>query len=282
MMWITLLLALIAVAALGAFIWRAGLNWRSETASLRRQLLSAATPAGLYDPAMLAPLPAPVRRYLELALSPGQPLVKAAELTHSGSFNMGQDQPNWKPFSSSQLSVTSPPGFDWDARIRMAPGLPVFVRDAYVSGRGILTASIFGLIPVAQPESDDELAQGELMRFLAESPWYPTALLPGQGVSWQELSPTSARATLRDGAVSTSVDFHFGPDGLIERIYSPSRTRLNGKTRSQLPWQGRFWNYTSSHGMRIPFAGEVAWLTPAGPAPYWRASLEKAVFTFAR
>lgn len=281
-MWITLLLALIAVAALGAFIWRAGLNWRSETASLRRQLLSAATPADLYDPAMLAPLPAPVRRYLELALSPGQPLVKAAELTHSGSFNMGQDQPNWKPFSSSQLSVTSPPGFDWDARIRMAPGLPVFVRDAYVSGRGILTASIFGLIPVAQPESDDELAQGELMRFLAESPWYPTALLPGQGVSWQELSPTSARATLRDGAVSTSVDFHFGPDGLIERIYSPSRTRLNGKTRSQLPWQGRFWNYTSSHGMRIPFAGEVAWLTPAGPAPYWRASLEKAVFTFAR
>ncbi|MBZ2184117.1 MAG: hypothetical protein K7J46_05345 [Bryobacter sp.] len=282
MMWITLLLALIAVAALGAFIWRAGLNWRSETASLRRQLLSAATPAGLYDPAMLAPLPAPVRRYLELALSPGQPLVKAAELTHSGSFNMGQDQPNWKPFSSSQLSVTSRPGFDWDARIRMAPGLPVFVRDAYVSGRGILTASIFGLIPVAQPESDDELAQGELMRFLAESPWYPTALLPGQGVSWQELSPSSARATLRDGAVSTSVDFHFGPDGLIERIYSPSRTRLNGKTRSQLPWQGRFWNYTSSHGMRIPFAGEVAWLTPAGPAPYWRASLEKAVFTFAR
>lgn len=39
-----------------------------------------------------------------------------------------------------------------------------------------------------------EVAQGELMRFFAEAAWYPTALLPSQGVRWQAVDDTSARA----------------------------------------------------------------------------------------
>jgi hypothetical protein len=281
-MWITLVVVFFAIAAFGSSVWWAGLNWNKNTASLRRDLLAAPPPVARYQPELLASLPAPVRRYLEQALSPGQPFIAAVLMAHTGSFNMGDGQPNWKSFSSTQLSVTGRPGFDWDARITMAPALPVFVRDAYIAGRGILAASLLGLIPVAKPQSDDELARGELMRFLAESPWYPTVLLPGQGVTWEDVSPTLARATLRDGAVSTTLDFYFSSDGMVERIFSPTRTRLNGKQRSLLPWQGRFWNYTTINGMRIPSQGEVAWLLPAGPAPYWRGTLHQASYSFGR
>ena len=40
------------------------------------------------------------------------------------------------------------------------------------------------------------MAEGELMRFLAEAAWYPTALLPSQGVRWQGADERSAFATL--------------------------------------------------------------------------------------
>jgi hypothetical protein len=85
------------------------------------------------------------------------------------------------PFSATQRVVIRRPGFVWDARIRSGPGIWIHVRDALVQGEGVLQAALFGAIPVADLRGSSELTQGELMRFLAEAAWYPTALLPGQG-----------------------------------------------------------------------------------------------------
>lgn len=60
----------------------------------------------------------------------------------------------------------------------MLPGLPVRVHDAYITGEGMLHASLFGLVSVADQRGTPEMAQGELLRFFAEDTWYPTALLP--------------------------------------------------------------------------------------------------------
>ena len=73
----------------------------------------------------------------------------------------------------------------------------------------------------------DELARGELMRYLAEAAWYPTALLPGQGVRWQAVDEHSADATLRDGAVEMTLRFVFSADGLLEAV----RTEVAWLTR---------------------------------------------------
>ena len=59
----------------------------------------------------------------------------------------GDDQ--WRPFNSTQRVITQRPGFDWEARIAMLPGLPVRVHDAYIAGEGMLHASLFGLVSVA-------------------------------------------------------------------------------------------------------------------------------------
>ena len=81
----------------------------------------------------------------------------------------------------------------------MLPGLPVRVHDAYIAGEGILHASLFGLVSVANLRGTPEAAQGELLRLLAEAAWYPTALLPSQGVRWEAVDDSSAKATLKDG-----------------------------------------------------------------------------------
>jgi hypothetical protein len=67
----------------------------------------------------------------------------------------------------------------------LLPGLPVRVHDAYVAGEGRLHATLLALITLADLRGTREMAEGELMRFLAEAPWYPTALLPSQGVRWE-------------------------------------------------------------------------------------------------
>ena len=73
-------------------------------------------------------------------------------------------------------------GFDWDGRIAVIPGVAARVHDAYVMGEGILHVSISGLFTLANLRDTDDMAEGEMMHFVAEAAWYPTVLLPSQGV----------------------------------------------------------------------------------------------------
>jgi hypothetical protein len=166
-----------------------------------------------------------------------------------------------------------PPAFDWDARIRWLPGLRMFVRDAYFARSGTLHAAAYGLITLARQRGGEQLAQGELMRYLAEAPWYPTALLPGRGVRWQAIDGHTARASLADGPVAISLDFEFDGDGLIRAVRSAGRYRMLEGAAVLTPWEGRFWSYGERSGVRIPLQGEVAWLTPSGRLPYWRGRI---------
>ena len=205
----------------------------------------------------------------------------SARISHSGTFNMGTAEPQWRPFSSTQDVVVSGPGFLWNARIRMAPGMPARVHDAYVDGRAVLTARLFGLITVMESPPTPELAQGELMRFLAETPWYPTALLPRPSVTWTPIDDTTSRVTLVDGESTVSLDVRFGADGLIESVYSDGRYRDVDGAQVKVPWEGRFWNYEERDGMLIPLDGEVAWLLPEGRWPYWRGHIDEVKYEFA-
>jgi hypothetical protein len=273
-------LLLVAGAALLWAHWR----WQQGTQALRGQLSVARVPLmpKHFDRAELAALPEPVQRYLSRVLKEGQPLIAVARFTHSGTFNMGATQPSWAPFSSDQIVSTQRPGFDWDGRVSMGPGLSVLVHDAYVAGEGLLVAKPMGLFAVANIRGTPEVAQGELMRFLGETPWYPTALLPSQGVRWQAIDERHARATLTDGATTVSLVFGFGADGLIETVYAEARARTVGDHIEMTPWQVRVWNYAEREGVMIPLEGEVAWLLPAGPYPYWRGKLETISYEPAR
>ena len=258
-------------------------GWKRAAETLREKLEASRLeiePA-VYRPEALEGLPGPVQRYLRTVLAEGQPVVAKARILHRGWFNMEENGERWKPFASEQESVAARPGFAWEARIRVAPGLSVFVRDAYAAGEGVLKAAIWGLIPVADWPNTPELAYGELLRFLAESPWYPTVLLPSPFLKWEPVDASCARATLTDGKTTVSVEFHFGPDGLVETVRAKSRPRTVGKRTEDCPWEGRFWAYERHGGMLVPAEGEVSWILPGGALPYWRGRVERIEYTFA-
>lgn len=269
-----------AAGALTTGAWR----WNAGTRDLRARIDAAREPTQprTVDFRELAGLPAPAARYLRAVLTDGQPMIAAARARHSGTFNMNERGDSWRPFRSDQLVVVRRPGFDWDARIAMLPGVHVRVHDAYVAGEGVLYASVFGLLPVMDVTGGPGVAEGELMRFLAEAPWYPTVLLPSQGVAWEAVDDRSARATLRDGGVTVTLLFTFGADGLVETARSETRGRVVGEQVVPTPWQGRVWNYVARDGMRVPLEGEVAWILPEGPRPYWRGRMDRIEYEFAR
>jgi hypothetical protein len=166
----------------------------------------------------------------------------------------------------------------------MLPGLSVRVHDAYVAGEGILHPAILGLFTLMDLRGTDEVAHGELMRFFAEAAWYPTALLPSQGVRWAAVDERSASATLTDGAQPLTMSFTFGTDGLIESVRAEARGRTEGGQIVMRPWEGRWSDHHLRDGMRVPMSGEVAWLLPpeaGGRKPYWRGTITALRYEFA-
>lgn len=197
-----LTVSLLGVAACAAAVTYGGKNWGDGTRRLRARLEKARAPMMPHavDFCELEGLPEPVQRYFRTTLEEGRPMVTGVRMKPQGLLNMGEKTDRWRPFVSDQRVTTRPPGFDWDARARMMPGLTVHVHDAYVSGEGILSAALLGLMRLVDHRGAGDVAAGELMGFLAEAVWYPTVLLPSQGVRWEAMDARTARATLADEA----------------------------------------------------------------------------------
>jgi hypothetical protein len=222
-----------------------------------------------------AGLPDAVARYFEFALTPGQPLIRCARIEHQGDMRISGFEAPWRPFTSVQHISIDPLGLVWDASLRMAPFLSVRVRDAYLDGIGSMQARLAGLIPVVDQSGGPELAAGSLQRYLAEAPWFPHALLPRPGVTWEPIDNTRARATLTDRGTTVSLEFHFAENGAIERTFTPARYREVAGAYVPTPWAGTFREYARVEGMRVPMEGEVEWLLPEGRLPVWRGRIRR-------
>jgi hypothetical protein len=264
----------IAAAATGAVV-----RWNFETARrvarLRVPCAAAAMPYSRDD---LEGLPAPVVRYFEYALTPGQPIVRNTRFRQVGEFAMRPG--SWKPFTAVQDFSAAPPGFLWDARIRMATAIPVYVRDGYCAGEGAMFGALCALVPVVNERGTPFMASGELLRYLAEAVFFPTALLPRDGISWKPVDENTARVTLVDADTTVFCDVNFGEHGEIVRI-SAMRAGAPNRKFALTRWVGRFGDYRRVGGMMIPMSGEVEWVLPEGPRPYFRARITDVQYNFA-
>jgi hypothetical protein len=264
---------LIAIFIFALYFALVRLRWELDTWALRTGLARGRepTPQPPYDPAEIRDLPKPVRRYFEAALVPGCAFIGGATLAHEGQIRLG---PRYDaPFTSTTLVIVRRPGFLRQARVRVPLGLAV--HDAYVKGEGSLDeAGSAGTMRLKRLRRREGLPASQLTRYLAEAPWYPTALLPRAGVHWEEDGERSARATLVDGLTTTTLRFTFGEDGLVESVCSEARGReINGRLIPQ-PWEGRFEKSTTRSGYTVPLEATVSWITPNGaPAPYWTGEL---------
>lgn len=194
-------LTVLGIGTAGALFY-GGWHWRATTAETVYRLVTSREPAAgaIYDEAEIAGLPAPVQRYFRRVLRPGQPLAAGARIVHQGQLRMKESEDGWRPFVSTEVFSAGPPGFVWDASIRMAPGVTVNVRDSYLAGEGSMRGEILGLVPRVDAHGTPEMAAGALQRYLAEAPWCPPASIatsPSKTRSASWSSPGSGRRDRR-------------------------------------------------------------------------------------
>ena len=276
----TLVAVAVVLGLWGHSRWTHATNAR--LAALEAAVLPAKARAERYDEAELAGLPTVVRSYLSKVLNPNQPIVRRLYLEQTGSMNRGTKTEQWEPFTARQRVTTQRPGFVWDASMAMAAGITVRVVDAYVAGVGSLQPSLIGLFDMGGVEGTGEIARGELIRYFAESVWYPTALLPSQGVWWTPVDAQTADATMTDGTITVTLRFVFNGAGLVERISSTERSALVDGVMVPMPWEVRPSRYETHGGMLVPSEAEVAWLAPTGRMPYWRGKVERLDYDMPR
>ena len=269
-----------AGTTLGLSLWLGKRSWENETrqriGSLKRSVSPEISPNVTLE--SLDRLPEPVARYFRFALSGGQPMVRSARIGHRGEFNLGG---GWVPFASAEYFSANPPAFVWDARMKMNPLMSVRVRDGYSAGQGSLVTKVLGLYTVTEVDARDErLAEGALMRYLAEAVWLPTALLPRDGLRWSPIDDFRALATLTDLGLTVSLEFTFGETGEVTEVFSPARYMESDGEYKLVPWAGRVWDYREHDRMTIPEQPEVEWQLLEGHPPYWKGRLTGAEYEF--
>ena len=291
LLWIGLVICLLAVAAAGLTALGSK-RWADRVAALTRGLEASRNEGAVqppypthYDAHELEGLPTPVQRYFRAVLKDGQPIVSAVTIKMAGTINMSASADQWKSFTSVQRVVTaavgSRSGFIWDAKIAMLPVIKVHVVDSYIAGKGLVQAAMLGLFTVADISGGGEMARGEFMRYFAEAPWYPTALLPSQGVQWAAVDSMSAKATIVDRSVTLTLLFHFNDAGLIDSVRADARGGMVGKEMVMRPWECGLSNYQARDGMTVPISGKAAWVRPDGRNVYFRGAVKTLNYEWA-
>lgn len=279
--WLLVACGFIVVAAIVA-IW---IGQACETTKAERMadalVQSASSPASSsVDFASFSELPPPVARYLRHVLTDGQQLIKLARMRQSGMLRTSTTSAAWSSFTARQLIVPTAPGFVWNARVQTPLATHVRVLDSYIAGVGAGRVSLLSAFALASEAGAPELDAGALHRYLAEAVWYPTALLPQSGVVWSPVNEYAAIATLTDSGTTVSLEFRFNAAGEVSGIYSPGRFgRFEGAYR-QVPWEGRFQNYQTNAGMRVPQYGEVGWYDHGTLQWVWKGDIVELQYEF--
>lgn len=174
----------------------------------------------------------------------------------------------WASFRAEQSISLSQPAFRWTAKT--GPLGLVTVVDALRCGEPHLEAWALGVLTLARPPVTPALTKGELMRYLAELPWAPDALLHNWALAWQVLDPARLRVSVACGSGRASVDLHLGDDGMVAAVSAADRPRMEGGGTVERAWWGRFSDYRSHAGRRLPFRAEVGWRLQNEDVAVWR------------
>ncbi|WP_052346349.1 DUF6544 family protein [Hymenobacter swuensis] len=217
-----------------------------------------------YHEAQLIGLPAPVQRYFRRVLPDGQPYLRGVRLRHTGQFKTDLDK-GWVDIAGEQYIMADPPAFIWQGTSRQFTA-----RDEFVDGHGRLRVRLLGAVPIVDG-TGPHFDQGELLRWLSECAFLPTALLPSERLQWSAIDEHSARLTLTYGGQTLQYLFSFDHQGELVQCETQ---RYQGENQL-LPWRGRFSDYQQLHGVRVPTLLEGMWVLDGQERPYARFTVQE-------
>ncbi len=234
-----------------------------------------------FDPARIANLPEPARRYLSHAIAPGALLATAVRLRMHGEIKLKNE---WYPFEADQV-IRWGRGFVWRARAKMK-GLPIIGSDRWIDGEGAMRWKLLGLVPVLTADGPD-ISRAALGRVQIESVWLPTVLL-ARDVTWTAPDPTHVGVNLSLAEHAAHLDLSIAPDGglrtaCIARWGNPEAATVGGSKEFHEHPFGCFVSEEKTFGgITIPTTMRVGWYFGSGrfegEGEFFRVTVDHAEF----
>jgi hypothetical protein len=215
----TLLLVILVVVAVLAAVaaWFLAARRRRHEAGLADlwRRLREAPGGGRFDPASIAELPVPARRYLEHAIAPGTLLAGSVELEMEGRIGLSPGAEK-TPFRARQV-LAAPAGLIWQAEV--GRGLrQVSGSDSYGDGVGETLWFLGYALPVVRGSGPDVTRSAAGRVALEAALLLPSALHPSRGARWEAGDDRVATVHLKVGEHELSPTLHVAPNGHLLRI----------------------------------------------------------------
>ena len=137
-------------------------------------------------------------------------------------------------------------------------------RDMYLADEGRLIATSLSTINVVDIHGKQQYNESELLRWLGESVWFPTNLLPSEKLQWTGIDNSSAKLTFNYNGLSLFYIINFNNTGEI--IQMETKRYMDEKRLET--WIINPAKYEERNGIIIPVQAEVFWRLKEGDFGY--------------
>ena len=205
-------------------------------------------------------LPKNVQKWLQYSGVIGKKRIAAVRLKQKAEMRLAEDKA-WMPVQAEQYFTSQEPSFIWKANIKAAPFIHISGRDKYENGKGNMLIKVLSLFTVADSKGK-EIDQGTLLRYLAETIWFPSAAL-NEYLTWEEIDEQNAKATMTYGDITASGVFTFNSEGEVVKFEAERYGVFDGEIRLET-WSIPVRDYKQFEGIKIPTKGNVTWKLDTG------------------
>ena len=274
--WLLGLSALIALA-----LWWLASRRGSDLAADFEQgrietLAQAAEPPPVLTEALIAPLPAPVQRYLRLSGALGKVQPRSVALRYEVEMF---SKPGATGMRGPALQIDR---FDLPRRLffmktRMA-GLPVAVLHDYSAAQVSMRVRLASLFDVVNLQGE-ALARTETVTLLNDLCFFAPAWLIDARLTWTAIDDQHCAVSFTQGPHRVQAELDFNDAGELVNFHSDDRGALqkDGSLRL-LPWSTPMCDYREFDGRRIATRGEAIWAYPEGDFVYGRLVVTQVQF----
>lgn len=203
--------------------------------------------------------------YLSHAIAPGTPLATAVRLRMHGEIRLKR----WRPFEAEEV-LHRDRGFVWKAKV-----CPFRGTDSLIDGVAGCSWRLFGWMPLMKAAGRD-IDRSAIGRWLAESLFLPTMLLPKNGAVWW-----GSRVTLERFGEAMTLQLKLSEDGRLKEFQGLRWGNPLGAPFGYHPFGGLVEEERLFGGYTIPTKLRVGWHfgTPGWPeGEFFRMTVEDALF----
>ena len=243
------------------------LSFRAEYRREVDQRMAETSSTPLVSERDLGTLPEPVRQYLRVAGTVGQPRVHHFKAAWRGRIRAAPDDA-WMDFTAEQHNFLDEPArlFSMHA---VKGGMPVDVLHIFRRDSATMRVRLLSLVPLANA-SGPELNRAETVTLFNDLCLLAPAALVDPAIRWDPIDPNSVRAHYTVGSSTISAVLSFNDAGELVDFVSEDRmvASPDGRQFTRRRWSTPVSHYRTFGQRRVSTRGQGLWHRPESDFVY--------------